>query len=91
MPLLPPPAPTKATQHLSPQEFAKGVACAGWIVSGPEGNPAATHLFNIIACLQEHEGVRLQVVASVHWLPPFERCAKDGSLAFSKAFELEDP
>jgi hypothetical protein len=25
--------------------------------------PAATNLFNIIACLQEHEGVRLQVVA----------------------------
>jgi hypothetical protein len=30
---------------------------------GPRGNPAAANLFNIIACLQEHEGVRLQVVA----------------------------
>lgn len=30
---------------------------------GPKGNPAAANLFNIIACLQEHEGVRLQVVA----------------------------
>jgi|ERR1017187_10114104 DNA-binding phage protein len=29
---------------------------------GPKGNPTAAHLFNIIACLQEHEGVRLQVV-----------------------------
>jgi DNA-binding phage protein len=30
---------------------------------GPKGNPTAAKLFNIIACLQEHEGVRLQVVA----------------------------
>ena len=30
---------------------------------GPKGNPTATNLFNIIACLQEHEGVKLQVVA----------------------------
>jgi hypothetical protein len=30
---------------------------------GPEGNPATANLFKIIACLQEHEGVRLQVVA----------------------------
>lgn len=30
---------------------------------GPKGNPTAANLFNIIACLQEHEGVRLQVVA----------------------------
>jgi DNA-binding phage protein len=30
---------------------------------GPKGNPTATNLFKIIACLQEHEGVRLQVVA----------------------------
>jgi len=29
---------------------------------GPKGNPTAANLFNIIACLQEHEGVRLQVV-----------------------------
>jgi hypothetical protein len=28
-----------------------------------KGNPAAANLFNITACLQEHEGVRLQVVA----------------------------
>jgi hypothetical protein len=34
-----------------------------WIVFRPKGNPTATNLFNIIACLQEHEGVRLQVVA----------------------------
>ncbi len=27
---------------------------------GPKGNPTAANLFNIIACLQEHEGVRLQ-------------------------------
>src|SRR5438270_13033541 len=30
---------------------------------GPKGNPTAANLFKIIACLQEHEGVRLQVVA----------------------------
>lgn len=30
---------------------------------GPKGNPTAAKLFAIIACLQEHEGVRLQVVA----------------------------
>jgi DNA-binding phage protein len=30
---------------------------------GPKGNPTAANLFNIIACLQEHEGVRLQVLA----------------------------
>src|ERR1035437_799794 len=30
---------------------------------GPKGNPTAANLFNIIACLQENEGVRLQVVA----------------------------
>jgi hypothetical protein len=29
----------------------------------PKGNPTAANLFNIIACLQEHEGARLQVVA----------------------------
>jgi DNA-binding phage protein len=30
---------------------------------GPKGNPTAANLFNIIACLQEQEGVRLRVVA----------------------------
>ena len=30
---------------------------------GPKGNPTATNLFNIIARLQEHEGVGVQVVA----------------------------
>jgi DNA-binding phage protein len=35
---------------------------------GPKGNPTAANLFNIIACLQEHEGVRLQVVASARLL-----------------------
>ena len=30
---------------------------------GPKGNPTAANLSSIIACLQEHEGVRLQVVA----------------------------
>jgi hypothetical protein len=30
--------------------------------TGAPGNPTAANLFNIIACLQEHEGVRLQVV-----------------------------
>jgi len=30
---------------------------------GPKGNPTATNLFNIIARLQEQEGVRLRVVA----------------------------
>jgi DNA-binding phage protein len=30
---------------------------------GPKGNPTAANLFNIIACLQEREGVRLRVVA----------------------------
>ena len=32
-------------------------------IFGPRDNPTAANLFNIIACLQEHEGVRLQVVA----------------------------
>jgi len=36
---------------------------------GPKGNPTATNLFNIIACLQEHEGVKLQVVRKVEWTP----------------------
>jgi len=30
---------------------------------GPKGSPTAANLFNVIACLQECEGVRLQVVA----------------------------
>jgi DNA-binding phage protein len=30
---------------------------------GPKGNTTTSNLFKIIACLQEHEGVRLQVVA----------------------------
>ena len=30
---------------------------------GPKGNPTASNLFRIIACLQEQEGVRLRVVA----------------------------
>ncbi|HZP04439.1 MAG TPA: transcriptional regulator [Terracidiphilus sp.] len=30
---------------------------------GPKGNPTAANLFNIIAVLQEYEGVKLQVVA----------------------------
>jgi DNA-binding phage protein len=30
---------------------------------GPRGNPTAANLFNIIACLQEYEGIHLQVVA----------------------------
>ena len=30
---------------------------------GPKGNPTASNLFKIIACLQEQEGVRLQVMA----------------------------
>jgi hypothetical protein len=30
---------------------------------GPKGNPTAAHLFKVIACLQEFEGVRLRVVA----------------------------
>jgi hypothetical protein len=32
-------------------------------VVGPKGDPTAANLFKIIACLQEDEGVRLQVVA----------------------------
>jgi hypothetical protein len=32
-------------------------------IFGPKGNPTAANLFNIIACLQEHEGMKLQVVA----------------------------
>ena len=32
-------------------------------IFGPKGNPTAAHLFQIIACLQEQEGVRLRVVA----------------------------
>jgi len=30
---------------------------------GPKGNPTAANLFNIIVCLQEHEGVRLRAAA----------------------------
>ena len=30
---------------------------------GPKGNPTAANLFNIIACLQEQEGVHLRVEA----------------------------
>jgi hypothetical protein len=30
---------------------------------GPKENQTGANLFNIIACMQEHEGVRLQVVA----------------------------
>ena len=33
------------------------------VARGPKGNPTAANLFNIIACLQEQEGVRLRVVA----------------------------
>jgi len=44
---------------------------------GPEGNPTAANLFNIIACLQEHEGVRLRVVALASW-PPTHREVRDG-------------
>jgi hypothetical protein len=32
-------------------------------IFGPKGNPTAVNLFNIIACLQENEGVQLKVVA----------------------------
>jgi DNA-binding phage protein len=32
-------------------------------IFGPKGNPTAAHLFQILACLQEQEGVRLKVVA----------------------------
>jgi len=28
---------------------------------GAKGNPAASNLFNLVACLQENEGVRLRV------------------------------
>jgi DNA-binding phage protein len=30
---------------------------------GPKGNPTAANLFQIIACLQQYEGVQLRVVA----------------------------
>jgi len=32
-------------------------------IFGQKGNPTAANLFNTLACLQEFEGVRLQVVA----------------------------
>ena len=32
------------------------------VARGPKGNPTAANLFNIIACLQKQEGVRLRVV-----------------------------
>jgi hypothetical protein len=32
-------------------------------IFGPAGNPTAANLFNIIACLREHEGLRLPVAA----------------------------
>lgn len=31
---------------------------------GPGGNPQARNLFQVIACLQDHEGVQLEVTAS---------------------------
>ncbi len=31
---------------------------------GPSGNPQARNLFQVIACLQDHEGVHLEVKAS---------------------------
>lgn len=31
---------------------------------GPEGNPRAENLFEIVAFLQQHEGVRLKVITS---------------------------
>ena len=37
-------------------------------IFGPKGNPTAANLFKIIACLQQHEGVRLQVVAQKRFL-----------------------
>jgi hypothetical protein len=36
---------------------------------GPKGNPTAAHLFIIIACLPEQEGVRLRVVGLVLFRP----------------------
>ena len=30
---------------------------------GPEGNPQARNLFEVIACIQQHEGVQLEVKA----------------------------
>jgi DNA-binding phage protein len=30
---------------------------------GPKGNSTAAHLFRVIACLQEEEGMRLRAVA----------------------------
>ncbi len=33
------------------------------LMFGPKGNPTATNLFDIIACLPEHEGVKLEVKA----------------------------
>jgi DNA-binding phage protein len=40
---------------------------------GPKGNPTAANLFNIVACLQEREGVRLQVVASASSAPTLRK------------------
>ena len=31
---------------------------------GPSGNPQARNLFQVIACLQDHEGIQLEVKAS---------------------------
>lgn len=31
---------------------------------GPTGNPQARNLFQVIACLQDHEGIHLEVTAS---------------------------
>ena len=42
----------------SDQEFRRGL-----LSDAIEALLAGENLFNIIACLQEHEGVRLQVVA----------------------------
>ncbi len=43
----------------------------------PKGNATAANLFNIIACLQEHEGVGLQVAALAS-SPPTHRKLRDG-------------
>jgi len=57
-----------ASPLLAPVSIVRQIAALSpvgtllWML-GPNGNPTAANLFNIIACLQEHEGVRLQVVA----------------------------
>ena len=62
------PAPSERANNgkavaLSGWSLLKNEGAVAWKMVWPKGNPTAANLFNIIACLRVHEGVRLRVVA----------------------------